>query len=99
MGSALDGIAAGSSQPCHDRFYLAQLCLSLQAVAEPGRIVIGGGVAKAPGLHGRVGAELARLGAGYFRGKATEMIVPPAFGDQAGLMGALTLAMDAFHDG
>jgi fructokinase len=87
--------------PGHDiiAYYIAQLCLTLQAAAEPGRIVIGGGVAGAPGLHDRIAMETARLGAGYFRGRADKIIVPPAFGDQAGLMGALAIAMDARDDG
>jgi fructokinase len=87
--------------PGHDiiAHYLAQLCVTLQSAAEPGRIVIGGGVARTPGLLQRIGAEAARLGAGYFRGRADKIIAPPAFGDQAGLMGALAIAVDAHGDG
>jgi len=79
--------------------YLAQLCVMLQAVAEPGRIVIGGGVSNTPGLYDHIVAEAARLGAGYFRGSPADIIVPPGLGDEAGLMGALALAMDAFDHG
>jgi fructokinase len=88
-------------RPGHDiiAYYIAQLCLALQAVAAPGRIVIGGGVAGTAGFHDRIGLETARLGAGYFRSRADKIIVPPAFGDKAGLMGALAIAMDARDDG
>lgn len=90
-----------SDHPGHGMIagYLAQLCVTLQALVEPGRIVIGGGVSKTPGLHDRIAAEAARLGAGYFRGLPAEIIVPPALGDEAGLMGALALAMDALNHG
>jgi fructokinase len=76
-------------------FYIAQLAVSLQAFMEPGRIILGGGVMGTPGLLERVRAEAARLGSGYFRGKPEEVIIAPALGDKAGLLGALALAIDA----
>ncbi len=75
-------------------WYLAQMVVTLQSIMEPGRIVIGGGVTGTPGLLDRVRSEAERLGAGYFRGKAQEIIVAPGLGDKAGLLGALALAMD-----
>lgn len=76
-------------------WYLAQLCVTLQSIMEPGRIVLGGGVMGTPGLLAKVRAEAARLGSSYFRGKAEEVIVAPGLGDEAGLMGGLALAQDA----
>lgn len=78
--------------------YLAQLSVDLQAVMEPGRIIFGGGVMATPGLIDHVRAEALRLGGGYFRGDPQTVIVPPALGDQAGIMGALALAMDAAQE-
>lgn len=75
-------------------WYLAQFAVTLQAVMEPGRIVLGGGVMGTLGLLELVRAEATRLGSGYFRGQADEIIVAPGLGDRAGLLGALALAMD-----
>lgn len=76
-------------------FYLAQLASTLQSIMEPGKIVFGGGVMKAPGLIGRVGEMADQLGAGYFRGKASDIVVPAGLGEHAGLSGALILAQNA----
>jgi fructokinase len=75
-------------------WYLAQLVVTLQSVMEPGRIILGGGVTGTPGLIERVREKAAELGMGYFRGKASEIIVLPGLGDKAGLLGALALAQD-----
>ena len=64
---------------------------------EPGRIVLGGGVMGTQGLIERVRAEAERLGNGYFRGKASEIVVLPGLGDRAGLLGALALAQAAIR--
>lgn len=79
--------------------YLAQLAINLQAMMEPGRIIFGGGVMGTPGLLDRVRDEAARLGGGYFRGDPREIVVAPALGDQAGIYGALALAIDALGEG
>lgn len=76
-------------------FYLAQLACTMQAVFEPGRIILGGGVMGTPGLIERVRAKAVELGGGYFRSDANEILVAPALGDRAGLMGALALAQAA----
>lgn len=73
-------------------WYLAQAVTTAQAMFEPGRIVLGGGVMGTPGLIERVRAEAERLGRGYFRGKAAEIVVLPGLGDRSGLLGALALA-------
>ena len=74
-------------------WYLAQAIVSFQAVLEPARIVLGGGVMATPGLIGSVAAEAERLGAGYFVGKPAEIISLPALWPDSGLLGALALAL------
>jgi fructokinase len=76
-------------------FYIAHLVVTLQAIMEPGRIILGGGVMGTPGLLDNVRGTAERLGGSYFRGTARQIIVTPALGDRVGLLGALALAMDA----
>ena len=76
-------------------YYIAQLAINLQAMMEPGRIILGGGVMATPGLLERVQRAAAWLGAGYFKGDVARVIVAPGLGARAGLLGALALAMDA----
>jgi fructokinase len=78
-------------------WYLAQMVVTLQSVMEPGRIILGGGVLGTPGLIERVRETATLLGKGYFRGNADEVIVSPALGDRAGLLGGLALAQDAIR--
>lgn len=73
-------------------WYIANAVVTAQAMFEPGRIVLGGGVMGTPGLLERVRTEAERLGNGYFRGKASEIVVLPGLGDRSGLLGALALA-------
>jgi fructokinase len=93
-GASLSELAPG--HPAHDiiAWYLAQLVGSLQAMMEPGRVLLGGGVMATPGLIDRVRATATQLGAGYFRGNAEDIVAAPALGVRAGLLGALALAMD-----
>jgi fructokinase len=93
-GASLSELAA--DHPAHDIIasYIAQLVTTLQSVMEPGRVILGGGVTATLGLLDKVREQAALLGGGYFRGKAHEIIVPPALGDKAGLLGGLALAQD-----
>lgn len=75
-------------------FYIAQLVTTLQSIMEPGRVILGGGVMATRGLLDRVRQQATSLGGGYFRGQADEIIVQPALGDKAGLLGGLALAQD-----
>jgi fructokinase len=88
-----------ADHPAHDiiAWYLAQMAVTLQSVMEPGRIILGGGVMATPGLIERVRETAILLGKGYFRGNADEVIVPPALGERAGLLGGLALAQDAIR--
>lgn len=83
--------------PAHEivAWYLAHMVVTLQAVMEPARIVLGGGVMATPGLLARIRREADLLGGGFFRGRASEIVVAPALGDKAGLLGGLALAQDA----
>lgn len=91
-GASLSHLPA--DHPAHDVIphYLAHTIVTMQAIFEPGRIILGGGVMSTPGLIDRVRAKAAELGAGYFRSKAEDLVTLPALGDKAGLLGALALA-------
>jgi fructokinase len=106
-GACYEGLASGPSiaarwggslsdlppdHPGHDiiAFYLAHLAVSLSAFLAPRVIVLGGGVTGAPGLLARVRAEYRRIAADYMEPPA---IVAPGLGDNAGLLGALALAV------
>lgn len=93
-GASLSNLADDHPGHAIIAWYLAQMVVTLQSIMEPGRIVIGGGVTGTPGLLDKVRSEADRLGASYFRGKASDIIVAPGLGDKAGLLGALALAMD-----
>ena len=47
-----------------------------------------------PALLDRIRAQADKLGGGYFRGRASDIIVAPGLGDKAGLLGGLALAQD-----
>lgn len=84
--------------PAHEivAYYLAQMVVAQQAFLSPRRIVLGGGVMGTPGLIERVRVAAGKLAAGYFGPLGLgELVVPPALGDQAGLLGALALAQRA----
>ncbi len=72
--------------------YIAQLCHSLGAIAAVETIVLGGGVAKTPGLIGRVAQRTAQINADYLPDAACRSIEPPRLRDDAGIIGALMLA-------
>lgn len=74
--------------------YIAQMVVTLQSIMEPGRVLLGGGVTGTPGLIERIRQQAEALGKGYFRGRAGEIIMAPALGDKAGLLGGLALAQD-----
>jgi fructokinase len=74
--------------------YLAQLVVMLQRLAAPQRIVIGGGVMATPGLLECIERGALALGGGY-AALAPGVLASPALGDDAGLLGALALALDA----
>lgn len=79
----------------HVSGYLAQACHTLFAAMASEVIVIGGGVAKTPGLVARVASMTADIGANYLPGHKQHVVRTPALGIDAGIIGALALACDA----
>ena len=76
-------------------WYLAHAITSFQAIMEPARIVLGGGVMATPGLLAKVRTEAAATGKGYAVGDPAKVIVPPALAGDSGLLGALALMLGA----
>ncbi|MGB5021379.1 ROK family protein, partial [Sphingorhabdus sp.] len=74
-------------------YYLAQTVVTMQAIFEPGKIIFGGGVMATPDLISRVRERAIQLGGGYFRTDPAKLVVPPALGADAGLLGALAIAL------
>lgn len=72
-------------------WYLAQAAVTFQAMLEPERIILGGGVMGTPGLLNRVRSHAMEVSAGYFVGTPDKIIVAPALGENTGLLGALAL--------
>lgn len=80
--------------------YLAQALRTYTYTLAPQRIVVGGGVMQQPGLLELVRERLAEQLGGYVASNTLledmgEYVVAPVFGQDAGLMGAIALAMDA----
>jgi fructokinase len=80
--------------------YLGQLCAQLVVAVSPRRIVMGGGVMSQPGLLPLIRPRLRHWLGGYIdRSEILDdtdrYVVAPALGDNAGVLGALVLAMDA----
>lgn len=75
-------------------WYLAHGILALLAIVSPSRVIVGGGVCQAEGLHGMINAKLIEIAAGYFpQLSGGDYVVPPGLGQQAGICGALLLAV------
>jgi fructokinase len=84
--------------------YLALGILTIVCVFSPERIILGGGVMQRQGLLENVGANLRELLAGYLatpllREDIGAFLIPPALGDQAGVLGAIALAEAALDSG
>jgi len=93
------GVSLSELEPSHPghamiAWYLAQATVTFQAMLEPARIVLGGGVMATPGLLERVREDAVRSAGGYFAGDPGEVIVAPALGERSGLLGALAVAQD-----
>ena len=91
------GTPGGELAPDHEAWdteawYLAHGIQSLLAIAPPERVVIGGGVSQAEGLHEKTEKLVRELAAGYFpAAENTPYVVPPKFDQEAGIRGALML--------
>ena len=80
--------------------YLGQLLCSLALTVSPERIIVGGGVGMNPHLLNRARAKLQSALAGYLDALTTDaaietLVVAPALGGDAGLLGAVALAQAA----
>ena len=93
-GASLSELPADHPAAGMVAWYLGRALATFQAVLEPARIVLGGGVMATPGLLDRVRDETAMAGAGYFVGEAAEVVVSPGLGTDSGLLGALALILN-----
>jgi fructokinase len=80
--------------------YLALGLVNVVCALSPERIILGGGVMKAPTLLSRVQQRLRELLAGYFdapelKDAIGDFVVRPGLGDRAGVLGAIALAQEA----
>jgi fructokinase len=114
-GDCWEGLASGVAlrqrwgRPAHDLStneaweleadYLALGLVNLICTISPQRIIVGGGVAKHPGLLRLVGVRVRDLLDGYLNASEVstaagieQYIVAPALGDHAGVLGAIKLA-------
>jgi fructokinase len=81
-----------------EAWYLAHGALSLLGIVAPARIIIGGGVSQAAGLHSKTEALLNKISAGYFAPLLqTPYLVAPTLGQQAGIIGGLLLTSLTSH--
>lgn len=81
-------------------FYLGQVAATLVCTLSPQRLVVGGGVPHLPGMLEQMrSAMVARLGGYLRRPEILEhpetYVVAPALGDDAGVLGAVALGLDA----
>ncbi|MBM4014617.1 MAG: ROK family protein [Planctomycetes bacterium] len=80
--------------------YLAQLVLAIIGLVAPHRLVLGGGVLRAPGLLAAVRVRAVERAAGYSpliadAVCAERLLLPPGCGSDSALIGAALLAADA----
>ena len=92
-GASLSDLPEGHKGAEIIAWYLGQAVCTFQAMLEPARIVLGGGVMSTPGLLGKVRVAAAEAGAGYFVGDPAEVVVAPGLGGNSGLLGALAVAL------
>lgn len=75
-------------------WYLAHGILSLLAIISPSRVIVGGGVSQAEGLHTLIQSKLEEIAGGYFpQVREPNFIVAPALGQEAGIRGAFLLTV------
>ncbi|WP_379922334.1 ROK family protein [Erythrobacter sp. R86502] len=94
-GCSLSELPAGHPGTAIIADYIAQTCHTLFACTAVAQIVIGGGVANAPGLVEQVALRAREYDAGYFPGGSQHRIIRPRLGNDAGITGALMLAAAA----
>ncbi|MBS0255148.1 MAG: ROK family protein [Proteobacteria bacterium] len=94
FGSALNAFREGSDEHRLICDYLGQLCAHLTLALSPHRIVIGGGVAQAPGMIPETLRAMVRHLGGYATPHTPldDYLRSPTFGQDAGIAGALLCA-------
>jgi fructokinase len=98
-GASLDALAADHPQWEIEADYLAQLCMQLVLMLSPQRIVLGGGVMHQNPLFPAIRRRTQHWLGGYVQRTELEagidgFIVAPRLGAQAGIHGALALALE-----
>ena len=83
-----------------EAYYIAQALMNYIMVYSPQKIILWGGIMHQERLFGMVRKEVLRLLNGYVAHKTIlekidEYIVPPALGEDPGIMGAVKLGLDA----
>ncbi|MCI3923173.1 ROK family protein [Paenibacillus sp. TRM 82003] len=86
-----------------EAYYIAQAIVGTVLTLSPKRVILGGGVMKQRQLFPLIRAEVRKALNGYVRADALESgidayIVPPGLEDNAGLSGALALAIAALRE-
>lgn len=99
-GGSLDRLDPGCDATPLIGGYIAHLAATLVLLHMPDRLIFGGGVMKTPGLIETVRERTAILLSGYVRHAALDpglegYIAAPALGDDAGITGAIELALRA----
>jgi fructokinase len=102
-GSELQHLDAAHSQWDLEADYLGQLCAQLVLTVSPQRIIMGGGVMAQQRLFALVRRRTLDWLGGYVEREEIlahidQYVVPPALGARAGVLGALSLAIDAAAD-
>ncbi|TCP22700.1 fructokinase [Scopulibacillus darangshiensis] len=79
-----------------EAYYLAQALMQYILILSPEKIILGGGVMKQSQVFPLIREKLNELNNGYIAlPELADFIVPPGLGDQAGITGALMLALAA----
>ncbi len=97
LGATLSDVTADDPGRARVLDDLGQALANFVVTLSPTRIVIGGGVAKAPGFHAQVAKAMHHWLGGYVADPALargDYIVPPLLGDRAGIAGGIALAQD-----
>lgn len=97
LGASLSEIASDDPRRMFVIDALGQALANYLLTLSPHRIVVGGGVSKAPGFHNDLHQSLKHWIAGYINVPQlddSDYVVAPALGDEAGVLGAIALALD-----
>jgi fructokinase len=99
-GKSLDAFAPDGPEMALVGDYAGQLMAAIVLAVSPQRIVFGGGVAKAAGVHAAAHKGMLAALNGYVAHglDRPDFILPPSLGDDAGLTGGLVLAADALAE-